>query len=72
MRSNTRFAVDLYKELAVHDGNLLFAPHCISTALAMADGGARGVTAGQMAEVLHFTLEGERLHSAFAEIQEEK
>ena len=69
VRSNTRFAIDLYRKLKTDEGNLFFSPYSISTALAMAYGGARGDTAVQMADVLQFTLENGQLHSAFAEIQ---
>ena len=65
---NKAFALDLYRELKGREGNLFFSPHSISTALAMTYAGARGNTAGQMAEVLHFSLDQERLHPAFASI----
>jgi serpin B len=65
---NMAFAHDLYRELKGREGNLFFSPYSISTALAMTYAGARGNTAGQMAEVLHFSLEQERLHPAFASI----
>jgi serpin B len=54
VRGNTAFAAALYRKLAQAEGNLFFSPHSISTALAMTWGGARGRTADQMAEVLHF------------------
>ena len=69
VQSNTRFAIDLYKKLRTNNGNLFFSPYSISTALAMAYGGARGDTAEQMADVLQFTLENGQLHSAFADLQ---
>jgi serpin B len=47
------------------EGNLFFSPYSLSQALAMVYGGARGQTAQQMAETLHFTLPQERLHPAF-------
>jgi len=62
---NTAFACDLYAKLQEKQGNLFFSPYSISTALAMTYAGARGNTATQMAEVLHFSLEQEALHSAF-------
>ena len=51
------FAVDLYKAMRKPEGNLIFSPYSVSTALAMAYAGARGRTASQMAIVLH--LKGE-------------
>ncbi|MCD4739514.1 MAG: serpin family protein, partial [Anaerolineae bacterium] len=62
---NVAFAMALYHALEGSDGNLFFSPHSISTALAMTYAGARGETAAQMAETLHFTLSQERLHPAF-------
>ena len=66
---NTRFALELYSRLAVDEGNVLFSPYSISTVLAMTYAGARGETAAQMAGTLHFTLEDEQLHAAFAEAE---
>jgi serpin B len=66
---NTEFALDLYARLRNESGNLFLSPYSISTALAMTYAGARGETAGQMADVLHFSLEQERLHPAFAELE---
>ena len=63
---NTEFALDLYASLRTEEGNLFLSPYSISTALAMTFAGARGETAGQIADVLHFTLEQDRLHQAFA------
>ena len=65
-RGNTSFALDLYQQLRHNAGNLFFSPYSISTALAMTYAGARGDTATQMAQTLHFPLAGERLHEAFA------
>ena len=59
------FAVELYQEIQAEEGNLFFSPHSITTALAMTYAGARGETASQMAETLHYTLPTERLHPAF-------
>jgi serine protease inhibitor len=65
---NTEFALDLYARLSSEEGNLFLSPHSISTAVAMTYAGARGNTATQMAHVLHFPLEPERLHPALAEL----
>lgn len=66
---NTRFALDLYSKLKEREGNLFLSPYSISSALAMTYAGARGRTASQMAETLHFSLPSEQLHSAFAELK---
>jgi len=62
---NTEFAFDLYQALRSEEGNLFYSPYSISVALAMTYAGARGETAQQMAETLHFSLPQDRLHPAF-------
>ena len=70
VEGNTKFAFDLYAKLKEEEeGNLFYSPYSISTALAMTYAGAMGNTEKQMAEVLHFILKDEGLHSAFAELQ---
>ncbi len=44
---------------------MVFSPYSISLAFAMVQGGARGQTAAQLAESLHFTLPPEQFHPAF-------
>ena len=66
VEGNSRFAFELYRKLKNTKGNLFFSPYSISAALAMTYAGARGATAEQMAETLHFPRPGERLHPAFA------
>jgi len=65
---NNSFAFDLYRQLKAGSGNFFFSPYSISSALAMTYAGARGETARQMADVLHFTLAPERLHPAFSDL----
>jgi len=48
-----RFALDFYGQVRTREGNLFCSPYSVSTALAMTYAGARGRTAGQMADVLH-------------------
>lgn len=67
---NTAFAVDLYRVLASEPGNLFCSPLSISTALAMTYAGARTETEAEMAAALHFGLPQERLHQAFAELDD--
>jgi len=61
------FGADLYGILASGsgDGNLVFSPMSIVTALAMTYAGAAGATAEEMAATLHFTLADDALHQAF-------
>ena len=65
VEGNTAFAFDLYQALREQDGNLFYSPYSISLALAMTYAGARGETAQQMADTLHFLLAQDRLHPAF-------
>ena len=53
--ANTRFALDLYHEIAPQPGNLFFSPYAVSTTLAIVYAGAQGKTESEMARVLHFT-----------------
>lgn len=48
-----QFATACYRQLAGGNGNLIFSPFSISSALSMALDGARGQTAAGMAAVLH-------------------
>jgi serpin B len=70
VKGNTAFALDLYKKLAEdktnENKNLFLSPYSISTALAMTCAGARTETASEMAKALHFPVEQDRLHPAFA------
>ena len=69
-RGNNAFAVELHKQLMGREGNLFYSPHSISTALAMTYAGARGNTAKQMGDVLHFGLPRKELHAAFSSLQD--
>ena len=62
---NSTFAFDLYQALREEDGNLFYSPYSISLALAMTYAGARGETAQQVTDTLHFILSQDRLHPAF-------
>jgi len=63
---NSTLALDLYQTLREGGGgNMFFSPYSISLALAMTYGGARGETAQEMAETLHFTLPDDSIHAGF-------
>jgi serpin B len=62
---NNAFALALHKRLVEPGKNVATSPYSISTALAMVWAGARGDTASQMAEALHFTLPQSRFHPAY-------
>jgi serine protease inhibitor len=72
VKDNNRFAIELYGNLAVQDGNVFLSPYSISTALAMTYAGARGETAAQMAKTLHYTLPGDKLHAVFGALIREQ
>ncbi len=62
---NSEFAWDLYQVVRAEDGNLFYSPYSISLALAMTYAGAKGETAKQMADTLHYDLSQAALHPAF-------
>ncbi len=56
VKANNEFAVDFFLQANPRpDANAFFSPYSISTALAMTWAGARGDTAAQMADALHFS-----------------
>ena len=65
VEGNMEFALDLYQQLAEDEGNFMFSPYSISSALAMTYVGANGITADQMASTLHFKLPETKLHQGF-------
>jgi serpin B len=66
-RGNQAFALDVLRTVAAAkpSDNVVLSPYSISTALAMTYAGARGTTATEMQQTLHFTLDQTRLHPAF-------
>ncbi|MBN2336669.1 serpin family protein [Candidatus Bathyarchaeota archaeon] len=62
------FALDLYARYSVGDGNILFSPYSISTALSMTYEGARGETADEMRSVFGFIEDNGERRSANARI----
>lgn len=74
VQGNNRFAFDLYHRLrtsevvAENEGNLIFSPYSISTAVGMVYAGARGQTAQDIANVFHFGLPQDRLHPAYGSL----
>ncbi|XP_006087256.1 serpin B5 [Myotis lucifugus] len=54
--ANSAFAVDLFKKLCEKEpaGNVLFSPICLSTSLSLVQVGAKGDTANEIGQVLHF------------------
>lgn len=52
--ASNAFAIDLYKKVVEPDDNLFFSPASISLAVGFAYRGARGETASELREVMHF------------------
>lgn len=71
VEGNSAFAVQLYGKLGSSEGNLLFSPYSISSALGMTYAGARGNTAKQMRDVLHVQLSQGELSRAFKGLNRE-
>lgn len=66
---NSQFGFDLFQQLNDEDGNILFSPHSITTALGMTYAGARGDTEEQMADVLHFDSGQDITHLALNKLE---
>ena len=64
---NTEFAIDLFRSVA-GDENSILSPYSIAAALSMTYGGARGSTAAEMRQTMHFGLSDERIHAARNEL----
>lgn len=60
---NSLFALEVYTKITQPGGNLIVSPFSISSALAMAYGGARGNTEKQIAKTLHFPADQPSFHS---------
>ena len=66
------FAFDLYARLTgEQQGNLIYSPYSISTALGMCSAGARGETAAQMKKVLHLPDMTEQTAAGYADLIQE-
>ena len=68
-KSSNQFAVDLYHQVRIQEGNLFLSPASISTALAMTHAGAAGVTKAEIAKVLHLEP-GQHTDAGFAVLME--
>jgi serpin B len=53
VRDNNSFALDLYRNLAGQDGNILVSPYSLSLVMAIAYSGAAGDTRQEIGHVLH-------------------
>jgi serpin B len=69
---NNAFALDFYRHRsAATNNNVIVSPFSISQAFGMLMGGARDVTARQIAAALHYELPQDKLHPAFAVLNAE-
>jgi serpin B len=68
VEATNQFALDLYAQVREEDGNLFLSPYSVAAALSMTYAGAAGVTAEEMAQVLHATG-NDRWHEAFGALQ---
>lgn len=64
-KGNNAFSTKLYSELGTREGNVLFSPYSISSALGMTYAGAREKTAREMREALSFQFDSPELNAAF-------
>lgn len=76
VKGNNEFAFDLYAKLCApspsgKDGNRFFSPASISLAFGLASAGARGETLAEIEKALHFDLEQDKLHPAFADLMKQ-
>jgi serpin B len=70
LKSNSEFALALYRQLRDKEGNLFFSPYSISNALGMTAAGARGETLNEMAKTLHFSGDLAKVSPAFRQLIE--
>ena len=66
--ASIRFAFELYERYSAGNGNILFSPYSISTALSMVYEGAGGETAEEVADVFHFIEEPSERKTATSNI----
>lgn len=64
---NTTFALEMYANIAADapGQNVAIGPYSISQAMAMLYAGARGVTAAELREALHYDVDPARFHQTF-------
>jgi serpin B len=66
--ASNQFALDLYNRYRQDDGNIFFSPYSISTAFAMVYEGAKGTTAEQIKDVMHYPNDLSTLRKGSARI----
>lgn len=63
--ANNEFAISLYKKLGDEEKNIVYSPYSLTSALAVTYAGAKGNTAGEMAEVLWFPEDQAAFHPGY-------
>ena len=71
VRGNNRFALNLYRELARQNGNIFVSPYTVSTVMAIAHSGARGLTREEIREAFHFPATAASLLAEFGALSDE-
>jgi serpin B len=67
-KANNQFTMELYHQLRKEPVNMFYSPLSISSAFAMTYAGAKGETANQMKQTLHFGPNNETFHSQYADL----
>jgi serpin B len=60
--------IDLLLQFIKPGSNTLLSPYSIQCSLLLAYAGAEGTTRSEMAKILHYPCEGERIHQSFADL----
>lgn len=68
IEGNTKFALNIYRELVDESQNQILSPYSISTAIAMAYAGADGNTATEIQNVFGFGLNTSNFHTAYNQL----
>jgi serpin B len=70
VRGNDQFALDLYRQLARNRaGNLIMSPYAVCCSVGAVSAGARGETAREISETMHFVVRQEDLPAAFRSLR---
>ncbi len=65
---NNQFTMELYHQLRKEPVNMFYSPLSISSAFAMTYAGAKGETANQLKQTLHFGPNNENFHAQYANL----
>lgn len=68
VEGNTRFALNIYRELVDENANQILSPYSISTAMAMVYAGADNNTANEIQSVMGFGVNNSNFHVAYNQL----